>query len=307
MQTYVFACGSSPALRDLDVALACGQRDFLASVGTMAAQHLRRLPGVRVILDSAAWPINNPKRPSSDAWWQELRTWREGPNSYGNLRYAIAYDTIGNASLSARSYHSTMGRMDERAIRDLPVVPVLQYPTNPQAIGLDFLQSYAGQRDDLIAGGGAPDRPAYALGGLVPQRGSAESIAWVQAVAAELETLIAHEGIDPAFLGIHLLGSTLAAYRAPFDALSVAVTCDTSTPAQQAGFGPKPLSWAYTERYGLPFDLLQRSRNARLAFWLCRERDRMGLPWATPDLAWLEELPSLTPAVRPHQYQLFAA
>jgi hypothetical protein len=91
---YFFACGESVTLRDLDVALACGQRAFLVSVATSSAKHLRRLNHVQVVLDSAAWPPHNPRRPSLDTWWQELRRWREGPGDYGNLAYAMAYDTI---------------------------------------------------------------------------------------------------------------------------------------------------------------------------------------------------------------------
>lgn len=305
--TYSFACGGNVTLRDLDVALACGQRDLLASVGTATARHLRSLPLARVVLDSAAWPMHNPKRPSFDAWWQALRGWRQGPGAYGPLRYALAYDTIGDQPASSRRYHTTMGRMGQRAITDLPVVPVLQFPTSPRCIGLDLLQSWAGQRDDLVDGGGAPDRPAYALGGLVPQRGAAAAVAWVRAVAHTLAGLIAAEGVDPALLGVHILGSTRRAYIDPLAALGVPVWCDTSTPAQQVKAGAAALAWGYTDRYGLPRDLLHRSRAARLAFWICRERDRLGLPWTTPDLAWLADLPHLRPIALPVQHPLFTA
>jgi hypothetical protein len=306
VHTYLFACGSHVTLRDLAVALACGQRDFLVNVGTPAARHLRRLHGVRVILDSAAWPPGNPRRPRFDAWWQHLRRWRDGPDSYGNLRYAIAYDTIGDAALSARTYGRTMGRMQDRAVRDLPVVPVLHFPNNPRTIGLDLLQSWAGQRDDLLNGGGSVDRPVYALGGLVPHHGSQAAIAWVQGVAAELAHLIDDVGIDPALLGIHILGSARSVYCTPFQALGVPLWCDTSTPAQQAGFGAKALAWAYDDRYGLPRTLLERSRSARLAFWLCRERERLGLPWTTPDHLWLEAPSESMPLALPRQQYLFS-
>lgn len=307
MPSYIFACGSNVTLRDLDVALACGQRSFLASVGTLASRYLRALAGVAVVLDSAAWPPTNPARPGFDAWWQALRGWRRGPGDYGNLRYALAYDTIGDQAATGRRYHSTMGLMGDRALGDLPVVPVLQYPGDPRAIGVDLLHGWAGRRDDCCAGGGAIGRPAYALGGLVLQRGSATSVAWVEAVAGELAELIDAEGIDPTLLGLHLLGSTRQAYVAPLAALGVPIAGDTSTPAQQAQAGAAALAWGYSDRYGLPYDLLVRSRYARLAFWLCRERDRLGLPWSTPDPAWLEALPRLTPIVKPQQGDLFAA
>jgi hypothetical protein len=291
---YFFACGADLTLRDLDVALACGQRDFLVSVGTSAARRLRQLPNVSVVLDSAAWPPNDPSRLSFDAWWQTLRAWRDQPADYGNLSYAIAYDTINDPSRTQRDYTALMGRVFDRA-GDLPVVPVLGYGQPPDAIGLDMLQGWAGARPDLVDG--SADRPAYALGGLVPQRGSCAAIAWVQAVAKALADLIDAEGIAPNTLGIHILGSTRRNYLDPLNDLGVPVTCDTSTPFRQALTGPVSLNWGYTDRYGLPYHLLLRSRYARVAFWLCRERDRMGLSWQTPDLTWLEELPNITPTV----------
>ncbi|PDW01032.1 hypothetical protein [Candidatus Viridilinea mediisalina] len=62
----------------------------LVSVATPAATHLRRLSGVRVVLDSGAWPPNNPRRPPFDAWWQELGRWRNAPDDDDHLAYAIA-------------------------------------------------------------------------------------------------------------------------------------------------------------------------------------------------------------------------
>ena len=47
--------------------------------------------------------------------------------------------------------------------------------------------------------------------------------------------------------------------------------------------------------------LLAQSRLARLAYWLCRERDLLGLPWQTPDLAWLAALPALPSITQPAQ------
>lgn len=291
---YLFACGGAVNLRDVDVALACGQREFLVSVGTPAARHLRQLPGVSVVLDSAAWPPNDPTRPSFDAWWQGLRRWRDRPGDYGNLAYAIAYDTILNAARTQRDYTTLMGRVCERA-GDLPVVPVLGFGQPSTGISLDLLQGWAGARPDLIDGN--TDRPAYALGGLVPQHGSCAAVAWVQSVATELAWLIDEERIDPNLLGIHVLGSTRRCYLDPLIDLGVPVYCDTSTPVRQALAGAAALAWGYDDRYGLPRDLVLRSRAARVAFWLCRERDLLGLPWQTPDAAWLEELPARTPIV----------
>lgn len=303
---YAFACGGGVTLRDLDVALACGQRDFLVSVGTPAARHLRRLSGISVVLDSAAWPPDDPTRPSFEAWWQELRRWREAPDDYGNLAYAIAYDTIGQPARTQRDYVRLMGRVFDRA-GDLPVVQVLGCGQSSAALSLEMSQGWAGARPDLVEGGGTLTRPAYALGGLVPQHGSREAVAWVRSIANELAWLI-EEGVDPNILGVHVLGSTRRVYLEPLAELGLPVMCDTSTPVRQALAGSAALAWGYSERYGLPYDLLLRSRYARIAFWLCRERDRLGLPWQTPDAAWLEELPALSPAVIRHeQLALLAA
>jgi len=302
---YFFACGGAVTLRDLDVALACGQRDFLVSVGTSAASHLRALQRVSVVLDSAAWPMHNPKRPPLDAWWQEVRHWRQGPGDYGNLEYAIAYDTIGNAPATARAYAETRDRIFARA-SDTPIVPVLGYGQAPIGISIELTEGWEGMRPDLVDGDGSYVRPAFALGGLVPQHGSKAAIAWMASVAAVITELV-DDGWDEGALGVHVLGSTHLPYLRPLAATGITVRCDTSTPVQQAKAADAALAWGFTDRYGLHRDLLQRSRYARVAFWLCRERDKLGLPWQTPEPAWLEELPNLTPIVKPQQHRLFAA
>lgn len=303
---YILAIGGDTSLRDIDVALACGQTSLLVSVGKPIARHLRKLPEVQVILDSAAWPINNPKRPTFEAWWQLLRSWRQDENNWGNLHYAMAYDTILAAAQTQRDYNRVMGLMSDRT-PDLNLVPVLGHGQPPISIALDVMNGWAGMRDDLVNGEGIVERPAYALGGLVPERGSARSIQWVEEVAATLEQLIEEEGVEPDYLGIHLLGTTRKEYIEPLEAVGVQVYCDTSTPMRQARAGDSSLSWGYTDKYGLPLEFLRESRPARIAFWICRERDRLGLPWTVPDLGWLEELPSLTPIVIPQQLSLLAA
>lgn len=302
MLRYFFACGGAVTLRDLDVALACGQRHFLVSVGTPAATHLRRLSGVRVVLDSGAWPPGNPRRPPFEAWWQELGRWRKAPDDYGNLAYAIAYDTIGNEAATDRAYAVTRERLFSRA-PDRPIVPVLGFGQAPEPLAWELEIGWEGMRTDLVESGGGLDRPMIALGGLVPQRGSAAARAWVERVANILTDLVEEDGLDPDMLGVHVLGSTKPEYLAPLRATGIPVSCDTSTPAKQASVGEAALAWGYTERYGLSRALLRRSRFARIAFWLCRERDRLGLPWTTPDAAWLEELPQLTPIVHAQTQQ----
>lgn len=161
-------------------------------------------------------------------------------------------------------------------------------------------------RPDRVDGDGRFTRPAYALGGLVPQRGSAAAVAWVRRIGAVLADLAA-DGWEPDALGVHLLGSTRRSYREALSAAGIPLWCDTSTPLRQAMAGERALSWGYTAAFGFPRELLSRSRYARVAFWLCRERAHLGLPWAAPDPDWLAELPRLTPVVRPQQHVLPAA
>jgi hypothetical protein len=66
MPEYILALGPSPSFREIDVALAVGQRWFLASAGTLAARSLASLPDdlrVHVVLDSYAWPDQQPAAP----------------------------------------------------------------------------------------------------------------------------------------------------------------------------------------------------------------------------------------------------
>lgn len=55
-----------------------GQRHFLVPAGSLAARRLRDIPGIRVALDSGAFPPNNPRRISLSDYWNEILTWRRG-------------------------------------------------------------------------------------------------------------------------------------------------------------------------------------------------------------------------------------
>lgn len=316
MPEYILALGPSPTQRDIDVALAVGQRWFLASAGTLAARYLLTLPAdlnVHVVLDSFAWPIDNPHRPSFESWWQHVRGWQREPGDYGRLAYAIGYDVIGNPRATDGYYKRTLGLMEQRELLDLPMVPVITYGDNPAGLTLDMHCGYAGMRDDLVNGDGMTERPFYAIGGLVPQRGNKASVAWVRSIARELARFSSDDDdgqCGSEFLGLHLLGSTRPEYWRPLEDAGLPVWCDNSTPLRQAGFGAEQLSWAYTDAYGLDKTTLLNSRLARVAWWLCRERAICGLPWTMPDRAWLEELPGLQPCTKPAQqavFDLFAA
>ena len=96
--TFYFALGARPARRDLAVALAVGQTEFLIPAGSTATAWLRVMEGVRVVLDSAAWPPGNPSRPSLEAYVDSLLSWRQADGAWGNLDWAAAYDHIGDPS-----------------------------------------------------------------------------------------------------------------------------------------------------------------------------------------------------------------
>ena len=150
MPEYILALGPSPTQRDIDVALAVGQRWFLASAGTLAARYLLTLPAdlnVHVVLDSFAWPIGNPHRPSFTGWWQHVRAWRRGPDDYGRLAYAIGYDVIGDPLATDGYYKQTLSLMHQRELEDLPMVPVITYGDSPAGLTLDMLSGYAGVRE----------------------------------------------------------------------------------------------------------------------------------------------------------------
>jgi hypothetical protein len=70
---FYFACGARPCWRDVELAIACGQISFLVPALSRAANHLRRIPGIRVVLDSGAWPPDNPSRLSREAYARVTR------------------------------------------------------------------------------------------------------------------------------------------------------------------------------------------------------------------------------------------
>lgn len=316
--TFYFAIGARPARRDLAIALAVGQTDFLIPVGSTATSWLRDLDGVRVVLDSAAWPPGNPDRPSLDAYARAVLSWRQADGSWGNLDWAAAYDHIGNPAKTQADYNRLMGLLAQHDAADAPVVPVTHYPGDAvTTILLDLKYGWAGTRDDVVDGDGTRDRPCYGIGGMVPalsptqpRAAFEEADTWYTGLLCELEQATADSDdvdalqIDPSLLGLHLFGIGRPAFvlRSP-----LIRSFDSSGPVQMARYGWPKLAPRYTAEYGLSAEKLQVSREARLAFWLIDYRARSGLPWRRVDEHDLLDEPTPSPWVQLSLDSLLAA
>lgn len=286
--TFYLAIGGRSTLADLHTCLAVGQRHFLVPAGTLMAERLRCISqDVRVVLDSGAWPIHNPKRLALTDYASEILRWRQGDGSWGRLDWFASYDHILDPAASQRDYHWLLALLNDAGAADAPLVPVTHYPSGHAAhVLLDLEIGYAGNRADLVDG--TSTRPCYGVGGLVPvlapiQPQSVFDAAddWYDDLITELEqaSLADVEDascIDPELLSLHLFGIGRPAFtlRSPLVA-----SFDSSGPIQQARFGWQKIAPHYDPRYGLSAEKLQRSRLARIAYWVLRYMAWAGLPW----------------------------
>jgi hypothetical protein len=291
--TFYFALGARPAHRDLAVALAVGQTAFLIPAGSTATAWLRVMDGVRVVLDSAAWPPGNPSRPSLEAYVDALQSWRQADGAWGNLDWAAAYDHIGDPSRTQADYRRLMLLLAHHGAADAPIVPVTHYPGDAATEILhEVTCSLAKSREDVVAGVGPFNPPCYAIGGLVPAlsptrpRAAFDAAdAWYTRLLRELEAAADRDSpdrssINPGLLQLHIFGIGRPAFvlRSP-----LIHSFDSSGPVQLAQYGWPKLAPRYTPEYGLSAEKLQVSREARLAFWLIDYRARVGLPWRRVD------------------------
>lgn len=277
--TFYFAIGARPRRRDLDVSLAAGQRHFLVPVGSSAIPWLRHRPGVHVALDSAAWPPDNPSRPSIETYVRAILTWRLPDGSWGNLDWAASYDHIGDPGATRRDHVRLLALLRSSGVHDAPIVRSAQYPDHASTA---ILRDVVGGR----ATNPAPDRPRFAIGGLVPvlrptqpRAVFQEADAWFDALLDEL-TASVDAGADPQTLSLHLFGIGRPGFvlRSP-----LILSCDSSGPAQMAMRGWQTIAPRYTPAYGLSAEKLQTSREARLAYGLLSYRAALGLPWQPVD------------------------
>jgi len=287
MPIFYLAIGGRSTSADLHTCIAAGQRHFLVPAGTLMAERLRCITqDVRVVLDSGAWPIHNPKRLSLEDYAAEILRWRQFGGSWGRLDWFASYDHITDPAASQRDYHRLLALLADAGAADAPLVPVTHYPSgDAMHILLDLEVGYAGSRADLIEG--ASTRPCYGVGGLVlalsPIRAQAvfdEADQWYDDLITELEQASAADDadaphIDPEVLSLHLFGIG----RPSFTLSSPLVASfDSSGPIQQARFGWQKIAPTYDPQYGLSAVQLQCSRAAWIAYWLLRYRAYAGLP-----------------------------
>jgi hypothetical protein len=289
---FYFAIGARFSRRDLEVALRVGQRHFLVPGCTSGANALFRCrENVTVVLDSGAWPLNNLDRPSLRRYADEIWRWQQR-DQHERFAWALTYDHLGNPTATERDHEQLLALLRRRdpylLDEESPVTPVLQYNagrSTADGIVGDLLAIRACWDDDeedyynaLVCHGQQPvlaGRPACAIGGLVPQRYSDEASGWLDHLLTDLER--AATQFDPSWFSIHLLGVARPDWvrRSPLIA-----SYDSSGPAIQASFGWQKIAPSYDERYGLSPAKLQRSREARLAYWLMHYRDAGGLTWS---------------------------
>lgn len=302
--TFYFAIGARARHRDLAIALLLGQRHYLVPAGLPTDRLLARTPGVHVVLDSWAFPPGNADRPTLPRYAHLVAAWHArslagaAQPDAPRLDWALSYDTIGNPFASQRD-EQRLSRLLQSLCHspDPPLVPVTHYPGPGAAVSIgELLRDRACCLDDeelaqarqraawvfLDGPDGPTDRPACAIGGLVPAHYSRAATAWYARLIAELE---AAAELDPFQRRIHLLGIGKPAWvcRSP-----LVLSFDSSGPARLAMAG---FEWgigrAYTEAYDLSNSKLRCSQEARLAYHLIRYRAQVGLPWQRVDEAAL--------------------
>ncbi len=317
MVTFYLAIGGRSTAADLSVALAIGQRHFLVPAGSSMAETLRTTPNVRVCLDSGAWPIHNPARLSLDEYAAEILRWRL-PCGGWLLDWFAGYDHILDPGRTQRDYARLLGILSDAGAAHAPLVPVVHYGPHASAhqVLLDMAVGHAGPRADLLDGG-AYSRPGYAIGGMVPPLAPTSTAAvfqeadsWYSTLLHDLEDASSEEyndqaedlQLEQACLMLHLFGVA----RAPFVLRSPLVASfDSSGPFLQAKHGWQKIRPTFRSEFGFTAEKLQRSRAARVAYWICRYRAAVGLHWNQIDERMLpNDLPRVARPVQ-HAFSFF--
>ena len=295
--TFYFAIGGRFSTLDLDVALTVGQRHFLVPVGTSGARlllsYLQRDTTIRVILDSGAFPPNNPRRVTLTQYAHELLSWRDNDGIW-SCNWAASYDHLGDPQRTEND-HQRLLRLLAPHDHDPPIVPVLHYPDSSahdiigplHAMVYDHLvtEEWAALATARRCGAvdGPADHPAFAVGSLVPQRYSVAATGWYERLIGELE---AASELHPCERSLHLFGVGRPTWtlRSP-----LVRSFDSSGPAQLARFGWPKIAPSYTDAYGYTPAKLQRSRATRLAYWLAHYRTTIEQPSNVLDEALLPD------------------
>lgn len=316
MVTFFLAIGGRSTAADLSVALAIGQRHFLVPAGSSMAEMLRTTPGVRVCLDSGAWPIHNPARLSLDEYAAEILRWRL-PCGGWLLDWFAGYDHILDPGRTQRDYARLLGILSDAGAADAPLVPVLHYGphTSAHQVLLDMAIGHAGTRTDLVDEGTLA-RPGYAIGGMVPPLSPTSTAAvfheadrWYSRLLRDLECVSNQDAgdendlqLNPTCLNLHLFGVA----RAPFVLRSPLVSSfDSSGPFLQAKHGWQKIRPTYNSDFGFSAEKLQRSRAARVAYWICRYRTAVGLHWNQIDERMLPNDPPRVARPVQHAFSFF--
>ena len=238
------------------------------------------MDGVRVLLDSGAWPIINKQRVTREQFWWIVRWWSGDPR----FVCAMSYDHILDPQRSQDDHDYLMAQNWRTEVP--PIVRVVHYPsaTADDIVGEalrdldDLSEEEATQLQSLQQRGfvtGNPFQPAVAIGGLVPAHGNNESRDWYNNLLADLSTDRA-QLLDITERRLHLLGVS----KPNWVNHPLVASFDSSTPARMAALGGwKAIAARYEPTFGLSPSKLQQSREARLAYHIIRIRHAVGLPW----------------------------
>jgi hypothetical protein len=285
---FYFAIGARSSEDDVLSAIQAGVHHLLVPGGSAMERRLRTCPDpadapLRVLLDSGAWPPDNPRRPTIHEYIWLVEHWQRFlPQRFAG---AFAYDTIGDPVQSAR---------DEATLRAVrwpggasAIIPVGHYPqvTVDQIAGPMLRQlaamdeaTYERWWTVLMEESGAPlrtARPAFALGGMVPANYSNALKVWYGQLLDDLVAVVEEEPVPLDAVGLHLLGIASPA----FTQHPLVRSFDSSGPATRAAYGVSHIAVDYRAGYGLSLKKLARSRQARIAYWCIRYLDQAGLTW----------------------------
>ena len=268
---FYFAIGAAFRQADLAIALACGQRHFLVPAGTLAAERLRAVPDIHVMLDSQAYPPKNPRRISLAAYWRAVLGWRRALGDWGALDCFAAYDTIGDLTQTARDGRALQHLIDRDA-PDAPLMPVAGYGM-PIGTAVQAILAHPAP---------AVGQPSYGVGGLAVARYSAAAEAWYSAL---IDALDAADDAQLDGVRLHLFGIGKPSWVLR-STRGLVGSFDSSGPARLAGVkGWRGIARRYTPIYGVSVEKLQLSREARLYYHLASYRRSVGLPWNCLDEA----------------------
>lgn len=289
---FYLAVGRSPRHRDVHIARLVGQQHFLVPAGSSGAQLIRKMPDIHYVLDSGAWPPENPRRLTVEQYAQcIIDAGQQFPPlddcTYpAVLDWVAPYDHLFDPERTAADARHLQALLPWH-IHDELVIDVVQFPhgTADDVIGHLLYDITCLDDEELEALAfaqqcgvvdGPVGRPMCGVGNLVPQHYSRAAIAWLDQLLAGLSRA---DVLDRNFRSVHLFGVA----RPSCVLHELVYSFDSSGPFQQAQYGWKQIQPSYDPRYGYSRAKLERSREARVAYWISVYRARVGLPWSPVD------------------------